>query len=315
MESMIIFREVNGTSLLEFLLLGSGNVPSLQAPLFLLSLIIYLVTMIVNILIVVLLVAEQHLHTPIYFFLESLSSLETCYSSTILPRLLASFLTGNRTISAHGCMAQFYAFGSFVTTECYLLTAMSYDQYLAICQPLLYANLMTWKVCLQMAAASWLAGLGVSLVVTVFLSQLQFCGHKEIIPLLELTCSNTRLIAALAFALCFLSIVFPFVFTLVSYVCIIAAILRVPSSMGRQKAFSTCSSHLIIVTVFYGTLFIAYMMPRTAPLRQLNKMLSFFYTVLMPLVNPLIYTLRNREIREALRTGLREALAFTQSSW
>ncbi|GAB0201699.1 olfactory receptor 1013-like [Grus japonensis] len=322
-ESMMMMEKGewdNGTSLLEFLLLGSGNVPSLQAPLFLLSLIIYLVTIIVNILIVVLLVAEQHLHTPMYFFLGNLSSLETCYSSTILPQLLASFLTGNRTISAHGCMAQFYAFGSFVTTECYLLTAMSYDRYLAICQPLLDASLMTWNICLQMAAASWLRGLGFSSVVTVFLSQLQFCGHREIdhffcdfTPLLELTCSNTRLITAIAFALCFLSIVFSFVFTLASYVCIIAAILRVPSSMGRQKAFSTCSSHLIIVTVFYGTLFIVYMMRRTAPLRQLNKMLSSFYTRLTPLVNPLACTLRNREIREALRTGLRKALTSTQS--
>ncbi|NWT47492.1 O1020 protein, partial [Chroicocephalus maculipennis] len=298
----------NQTSPTEFLLLGMGDMPTLQIPLFLLLLIIYLVTVVGNILIVVLVVLEQHLHTPMNTFLGTLSSLETWYSSTTLPRLLASFLTGDRAISVHGCMAQFYFFSSFVATECYLLGAMSYDRYLAICQPLLYVRRMTWKVCLQLVAASWLVGVFVSATVTAFLSQINFCGPKTIdhffcdfTPLLELSCSDTSVVTLVSFIVCFLSIIFPFLSTLVSYVCIVATILRIPSSVSRKKAFSTCSSHLIVVTIFYVTLFIVYLLPTTAPLRQLNKVFSFFYTVLTPLVNPLIYSLRNREVREALR--------------
>ncbi|XP_009475478.1 PREDICTED: olfactory receptor 1013 {ECO:0000312/EMBL:CAM26408.1}-like [Nipponia nippon] len=310
----------NGTSSTDFVLLGIRDVPMLQNLLFLLLFMTYSVTMVGNILIVVLVVADRHLHTPMYFFLGNLSSLEICYSSTILPRLLASFLTGDSSISAHGCMAQFYFFASFATTECYLLAAMSYDRYLAICQPLLYASLMTWKVSLHLAAASWLWGSLLLVVVTVFLSQLQFCGPKaidhffcEFTPLLELACSNTGVFMLIGFLLAFLDLIFPFLFTLASYMCIIAAILRIPSGTGRQKAFSTCSSHLTLVTVFYGTLFVVYMLPRTAPLRQLNKVFSFFYTVLTPLVNPLVYSLRNREVREAIRKVLRKALACTHS--
>ncbi|NXE58069.1 OR5BL protein, partial [Casuarius casuarius] len=301
----------NWTSPVEFLLLGLGNVPKLQMPLFLLSLMIYMVTMFGNILIVVLVVADRHLHTPMYFLLGNFSSVEIFCTSTILPRLLASFLTGDRTISDHGCfvtvMTQFYFFGCFAATECYLLATLSYDRYLAICQPLLCASLMNWKVCLQLAAGSWLAGLLMSTVVTWLFSQLQFCGPNAIdhffcdfTPLLELSCSDTTVLTLVTFIICFLDVVFPFLFILASYVCIIVAILRIPTSMGRQKAFSTCSSHLTVVTVFYGTLIIVYMMPRPAPLRQLNKMLSFFYTILTPMVNLLIYSLRKREVKGAL---------------
>ncbi|XP_068770304.1 olfactory receptor 6B1-like [Struthio camelus] len=310
----------NRTFPMEFLLLGMRNVPSLQTLLFLLLLMICLVTMVVNILIVVLVVADRHLHTPMYFFLGNLSSLETCYSSTILPRLLASFLTGNRTISAHGRMAQLYFLVSFAVSECYLLAMMSYDRYLAICQPLLYASLMSWKVSLQLAAASWLLGVLISTVVTSFLSHLRFCGPNVIdhffcdfTPVLKLLCSDTRVITLLASIISILNTVFPFLVTLASYVCIIAAILRIPSSKGKQKAFSTCSSHLTVVTVFYATI-IVYLMPRTPQLRQLNKVFSFFYTILTPLVNPLIYSLCNREVREALRKGLSRALASSMSS-
>ncbi|XP_068277729.1 olfactory receptor 9G19-like [Nyctibius grandis] len=311
----------NGTSSMDFVLLGICDVPMLQNLLFLLLLVIYSFTVLGNSLITLLVVADQHLHTPMYFFLGNLSSLETCYSSTILLRLLASFLTGDSSISAHGCMAQFYFFGSFLATECYLLAAMSYDRYLAICQPLLYASLMTWKVSLHLAAASWLGGSLLVVVITVLLSQLQFCGPKaidhfccDLTPLLELACSDTRAVTLVSFIFGTLDVVFPFLFILVSYVCIIAAILRIPSSTGRQKAFSTCSSHLTLVTIFYGTLFVVYMLPRRAPLRQLNKVFSFFYTVLTPLVNPLIYSLRNREVREALRKMIRKVLACTQTS-
>ncbi|XP_067164773.1 olfactory receptor 6B1-like [Apteryx mantelli] len=311
----------NRTSPVKFILLGMGNGSSVKTLFFLLLLMIYSVTLVGNILIVVLVVADQHLHTPMYFFLGNLSSLETCYSSTILPRLLASFLTGDSSISAHGCITQLHFFCAFASSECYLLAVMSYDRYLAICQPLLYSSLMTWKVSLWLTAASWLVGFLSCTIVPSFLSQFKFCGPKKIdhffcdlTPLLELSYSDTSVVTTVSFILCFLTLVFPFLFTLASYVCIIAAILRIPTNMGRQKAFSTCSSHLTVVTVFYGTLITVYMVPRTPQLRQLNKVFSFFYTILTPLVNPLIYSLRNREVREALRKALRKALAFTQRS-
>ncbi|XP_054043406.1 olfactory receptor 5B21-like [Rissa tridactyla] len=312
---------VNGTPPVEFLLLGMSDDPSLQTLPFILSLVIYTVTVFGNILIVVLVMADQHLRTPMYFFLDNLSSLEICYSSTILSRLLASFLTGDKTISAHGCMAQFYFFSTSAGTECYLLAAMPYNRYLAICQPLLYASHMTWKVSLQLAAASWLGGLLLFAVLIFLLFQLKFYSPKAIdhfcdfTPLMELSCSDTNVLTGAALIFVFLDAVFPFLFTLASYVFIIAAILRIPSHQGRQKAFSTCSSHLTVVTLFYGTLIIVYMLPRTTPPRQLNKVFSFFYTVLTPLINALISSLRNREVREALWKVLRKAKACTQNSW
>lgn len=184
-----------------------------------------------------------------YFFLANLSSLETCYNSTILPRLLASFLTGDKTTSVPGCMAQFFFFGTFAPSECYLLAAMSYDRYLAICQPLLYASLTNWKICLQLVAGSWIVGLLISTGITSVISRQRFCessaiGHFfcEEAPLLELSCSDTGVIRSLSIILSFPDVVFPFMFTLASYVYIIAAILRIPSSMGRHKAFSPLTS-------------------------------------------------------------------------
>ncbi|XP_030324163.1 olfactory receptor 1020-like [Calypte anna] len=266
---------------------------------------IYLVIKFGNLPIVVLVVADQHLHMPMYFFLGNLSNMKICYTSTILPRLLASFLTRDRTIPAQGCMTQLFFLGCFAGTECHLLATMSYDQDLAICQPLLYTSLTNGKVFLQLVDGPWLAGLLMSAIVTGQFSRLQFCGPNKMnhvfcgfAPLLELACSDTRVLRLVTFLICVLDVVFLFVFTLVSYICIIAAILRIPTTMGRQKAFSycfptfsLCSSHLIMVSVFYGTPIIVYVVPRTASLRQLNKVLSFFYTILMPMVNPLLYSL------------------------
>ncbi|KAM6033005.1 olfactory receptor 6P1-like [Theristicus caerulescens] len=241
---------------------------------------------------------------------------------TILPRLLARFLTRDRTISDQGCMTQFFFFACCAGTECYLLATMSYDRYLAICHPLLYASLMNLKLCLQLAAGSWLAGLLMSTIVTGLFSKSQFCGPNAIdhffcdfAPLLELVCSDTTVLRLVTFIVCFLDVVFLFVFTWVSYICVIAVILRIPTTMGRQKTFSTCSSHLIVVTVFYGTLIVVYMIPRTASRRQLNTVLSFFYTILTPMANPLLYSLRNRQVKGALGNALRKTVACIESSY
>ncbi|XP_065419146.1 olfactory receptor 11A1-like [Chrysemys picta bellii] len=301
-------EEDNRTVITEFILLGFGNLPELQILLFLVFLVIYTVTMFGNVLIIVLVVADQHLHTPMYFFLGNLSCLETCYTSTILPRMLASLLTGDRTISVSGCFAQFYCFCSLATTECYLLAAMSYDRYLAICKPLRYAALMNGRLFLQLTAGSWMSGFLICVIMMCFMSQLTFCGPNEIdhffcdfSPMLKLSCSDTSMIALVCFILAFLDLPCPFLLTVTSYVCIIATILKIPSTTGRQKAFSTCSSHLIVVTLFYGTIMIVYMIPKSSNLRALNKVFSVFYTVLTPMLNPLIYSLRNKEVKEALR--------------
>ncbi|XP_067386476.1 olfactory receptor 6F1-like [Emydura macquarii macquarii] len=301
----------NQTSIMGFILLGFGNFHELQILLFPLFLVTYVVTMAGNTAIVVLVVADQHLHTPMYFFLGNLSCLETCYTSTILPRMMASLLSGDKTISFAGCLIQFYIFGSLLSTECCLLSAMSYDRYLAICKPLHYAARMNSGFSLLLAVGSWLSGFAAGTITTCWVSQLIFCGPNEIdhffcdyTPLIKLSCSDTSEMVLVVFLMACIFVLPPFLLTLTSYMCIITTILRIPSSTGRQKAFSTCSSHLIVVTVFYGTLIIVYMLPDMAALRDLNKVFSVFYTVLTPMVNPLIYSLRNKEVKEALRRAL-----------
>ncbi|XP_044840285.1 olfactory receptor 6F1-like [Mauremys mutica] len=303
----------NETSITEFILLGFGTLHELQILLFLLFLVIYIATVAGNILIVTLVVTDQHLHTPMYFFLGNLSCLETCYTSTILPRMLASLLTEDRTISFSVCLTQYYFFGSLGGTECFLLLVMSYDRYLAICNPMHYAARMSGRAWLQLAGGSWLGGFLGNSITTLSVSQLTFCGPNSIdhffcdlIPLVKLSCNDPQLMEMLAFTLSLIFLLVPFLLTLMSYVCIIATILRIPSTTGRQKAFSTCSSHLIVVTIFYGTLLIVYMFPTTNTPRDFKKVLSVIYTVLTPLVNPIIYSLRNKEVKEALRKACRK---------
>ncbi|XP_030400085.1 olfactory receptor 11L1-like [Gopherus evgoodei] len=283
----------NETSITEFILLGFVSLPELKILLFLLFLVVYIATMAGNILIVVLIVVIQYLHTPMYLFLGNLSCLETWYTSTILPRILASLLTEVRTISFSGCLTQYYFFASMVATECLLLSVMSYDRYLAIGKPLHYAARMSGRSCFQLAAGSWIGGFLCSGIITLSISQLTFCGSKDIdhffcdlIPLINLSCNDPQLMEILVFTLCLIFSVVPFLLTLMSYICVIVTILRIPSTTGRKKTFSTCSSHLIVVTMYYGTLLIAYMFPTTNTLRDIKKVLSVVCTVLTPLVKP-----------------------------
>ncbi|XP_050791456.1 olfactory receptor 6N1-like [Gopherus flavomarginatus] len=301
----------NQTTITELILLGFGELPDLKILLFLMFLVIYMATMAGNTLIVMLVVADQHFHTPMYLFLGNLSYLEICYTSTFLPRLLVSLLTGDRTISVSGCITQLYFSGSLAATECYLLAAMSYDQYLAICKALHYSTLMNNSFCLQLAAGEWLNGCLASIIFVLFLSHLIFCGPNEIdhfycdpIPLIELSCSDTHLSILVDFIIVSLFTLPPFLLTLTSYVFILDSTLRISSTIGRQKVFSTYSSHLPVVTIFYGTIIIVYMLPKHDTLRDLNKVVSLCFTVLTPLVNPLIYSLRNREVKEALSKAL-----------
>ncbi|XP_039353458.1 olfactory receptor 5V1-like [Mauremys reevesii] len=306
----------NQTPIMEFILLGFGNDPELQPLLFLLFLVIYIVTVAGNILFVVLVVTKQHLHIPMYFLLGHLSCLEICYTSAILPRLLASLLTGDRTISVKGCIVQLYSFGILTNTENLLLTAMSYDRYLAICNPLRYAALMNGRVCWQLVAGSWISSFLLSTIVNIFVFQLTFCDSKEIdhffcdfSPVIKLSCVDTQTLELLTFIISVIGTFVPFLLTLTSYICIITTILRIPSSIGRQKAFSTCSSHLIVLSVLYLTVLTVYVVPTANVPKVLHKIFSVFYTVLTPMINPVIYSLRNKEVNESLRKSILKLVA------
>ncbi|NXV54237.1 O11L1 protein, partial [Uria aalge] len=294
----------NQTYITEFILLGFDDFPDLQVPLFLLFLVIYMMTMTGNILVLMLVVANQHLHTPMYFFLSNLSCLETCYSSTILPKLLTGFLTGDRSISYSSCMTQFFVFAFLVGVECYHLAVMSYDRYLAVCKPLRYVTLMNREHCMALAAGAWASGFTISFVITLLMSQMAYCDRRKIdhffcdfTAVIKCSCSDTFLIEAVASLMSAMCTMLPFLFTVASYILIISSILRIPSETGRQKAFSTCSSALIMVAIFYTALILVYMLPKTYNLTAFNKLFSVFYTVVMPMVNPLICTLRNKEVR------------------
>ncbi|XP_037732997.2 olfactory receptor 6C4-like [Chelonia mydas] len=282
----------NQMSMEKFVLLRFGNLPELQILLCLLFLAIYMVTMAGNILIVVLDVADQHLRTAMYFFLGNLSCLEICYTSTILPRVLASLLTGDRIISVSGCMTQFYCFGILAATEYHLLAVMSYDRYLTICNPLRYATLMNSSVCFQLVGCSWTSGSLGSIIVIILMTKIKFCDSNEIdhflydsSPTIKLSFSDTQLLELTIFTLSSIRSLVPFLFTLAS-VCIFNTILRIPSTTRRQKAFSTCSSHIVTVTTLYGTLIIGYMVPTAHHSKDLHKVFSVFYSVLLPRSTP-----------------------------
>ncbi|XP_015278221.1 PREDICTED: olfactory receptor 1020-like [Gekko japonicus] len=293
------------------ILLGFSDHPDLQTLLFLAFLTIYMLTVAGNLVIIVLVVNDVRLHTPMYFFLGNLSCLEICYTSTILPRLLFSLLTGDRTISVHGCIMQYHFFGVLASTECYLLAVMSYDRYLAICKPLRYTSLMNSRVCISLITFSWVSGLLNVSIVTSLLWKLMFCGPNkmehffcDLSPVLKLSCSDTHLAELVNFVFASINTLPPFLLTLISYVNIIGTILQMKTKASRQKAFSTCSSHLMVVMLFYGSLICVYVLPETGALKGLHKTFSLFYTVFTPMLNPLIYSLRNREVKAAfLRTA------------
>nr|XP_028560106.1 olfactory receptor 2AP1-like [Podarcis muralis] len=301
----------NITGITEFLLLGFRNVENLNILLFLLFLVIYIVTLSGNLLIVALVMAEQHLHTPMYFFLSNLSFVEICYTSNILPRMLNSFLTGDKTISFVGCILQMHIFSTLAATECYLLAVMSYDRYLAICRPLHYVTLMDNRTCILLVSVSWLIGSLLITILTSLLTQLTFCSQYQIdhffcdfTPVVRLSCSDTWVIETAAFITSSIGILPTFLITVTSYIFIISTILKIPSMTGRQKAFSTCSSHLTVVSVFYGSLMFVYILPTTGKFKELNKVFSFLYTILTPVANPFIYSLRNKDVKDTLRKAL-----------
>ncbi|XP_006114110.2 olfactory receptor 1E5-like [Pelodiscus sinensis] len=308
----------NQTLILEFILLGFQEAPEMQPLLFLIFLMIYLMTLAGNFLIIVLVVIDQQLHSPMYYLLWNLACLETCFSSSILPRLLASLQTGDRTIPVKACLLQGLFFGVMSATEPLLLTAMSYDRYLAICHPLRYTALMNGSICIQMVAWSWISSFLACAIVDIFFFQLKFCHGKEIdhffcdfTSVLKLSCDDTQLVQLVAFIVVVICILAPMLLTLATYVCIITAILRIPSTTGKLKAFSTCSSHLIVLTIYYVMTISVYLVPIVSTAAIPKKIFSFICTVLPPMVNPVIYCLRNKDVKVSLRKALQKLVAFS----
>nr|XP_006115903.1 olfactory receptor 6C75-like [Pelodiscus sinensis] len=307
----------NETPIVELILIGFGNDPELQPLLFLLFLVIYLVALSGNLLIIVLVVADRHLHTPMYYFVANLSAVEICYVSTTLPRLLASLATGDRTISLHNCYVQFYFYIILSNAEWLLLTAMCYDRYLAICHPLRYTTLMTGRVCCHMVAWAWIYSISYCIMLHVFMLQLVYCGPKDIdhffcdfAPVKDPFCADTNILQLQTFYFSVILTIGVFLLTLMSYICIIASILRIPSGTGRQKAFSTCSSHLIVVTLYYVSVMTVYIVTNFSPPAIVYKIMSVWFAVLIPVLNPVLYCLRNKEVHQALRKALQKLAAL-----
>ncbi|XP_075439584.1 olfactory receptor 5G29-like [Ascaphus truei] len=301
-------RVENQTRVTEFLLLGFKDLQSLRFPIFFLFLGICIMTLTGNLLIIVLVSTSHTLHTPMYFFLSHLSATDILISATIVPNMLHGILKEGTTISFNGCITQLYIFGVSVTTESFLLTVMSYDRYLAICHPLRYTSIMNIRLQYHLVFWSWFLVSTIALCITTQLGMLQFCGSNVIDhvfcdfePLLVLSCTDTSFLKLEDLVFTGPIILFSFIFIIVTYVSIFLTILRIPSTSGRQKAFSTCSSHLSVVSLFYGTLITIYQVPTRGHSANFNKFVSLLYIVVTPLFNPIIYSLRSHEIRTALR--------------
>ncbi|XP_029435775.1 olfactory receptor 5V1-like [Rhinatrema bivittatum] len=298
----------NITTVTEFIILGFPEFPELTIPLFLLFLLSYLIILMGNLTIIALTCLDPHLHTPMYFFLCNLSFLDISSTSVTLPKLLDILLRKVQIISVSGCLTQVYLFLSLASVEMFLLTVMAYDRYVAICHPLRYAVIMNQRLCVLMAAGTWIFGFLEILVYPFLVYYLSYCGSNEInhffcdlSALLKLSCTGTSSIERVTYILgvcvetpCFISI-------LISYVYIISTILRIRSAEGRRKAFATCSSHLTVVILFYGTIFGLYVRPTSMQSVEQSKGVALLYNVLIPMVNPMIYSLRNREVKGALR--------------
>ncbi|XP_060639190.2 olfactory receptor 10AG1-like, partial [Anolis sagrei] len=288
-----------------FVLLGYHKYPAL---LFTAFLAIYLTILLGNGLIVLVTTMDPALHTPMYFFLRSLSGLEMCYTSVTLPKMMASLATGDRFISLTACASQMFIMLFLGGAECFLLAAMAYDRYLAICLPLRYMTIMNQRMRVGLVVGSFIISFPMQLVQIGLIFSLPFCGSNEmdhffcdIPPILNLACADLYANELTLYFEDTTFVLIPFVLILSSYVYITRAILRMRSATGRQKAFSTCSSHVAVVSLFYGSALFTYVLPKTPDFMKIDKLLSLFYTIIIPLCNPLIYTLRNKEVKAALK--------------
>ncbi|XP_006902328.1 PREDICTED: olfactory receptor 10AG1-like [Elephantulus edwardii] len=296
---------------MEFVLLGFSGVPHLRWFLFGLFLVIYIIILVSNGTIFLLSKIDPALQSPMYFFLASFSLLEICYVSVTLPRMLMDLGTQRRNISLLSCATQMFFLVIFGTTECLLLAVMAYDRYVAICNPLHYPVVMNHRVCMQLAIGAWTIGIPFQIEQIYQIFSLTFCGSKQINhffcdvpPLLKLACGDTFISEMLLYVAAIVFVTIPFLLILGSYSKIISTILKLPSTTSQTKAFSTCSSHLIVVLLFFGSATISYLRPKNNQSEESGKVLSLFYTILTPMFNPMIYSLRNKDVISALKKVL-----------
>ncbi|XP_070813454.1 olfactory receptor 5J3-like isoform X1 [Pituophis catenifer annectens] len=298
----------NYTLVTNFILFGLTEHLEMRQLLFATFLIIYIATLLGNLGMILLIWIVPQLHIPMYFFISSLSFLDACYSTTITPIMLVTLLVEKKTISYASCITQYCFFAIFATTEFFLLAAMAYDRYVAICQPLLYTLLMTKRLCTGLIAGSYLWGVVNSMIHTCGLLRLSFCGSRsinhffcDVTPLLKLACNDVSMNEMLIFIFGSLFEMSTLLIIIASYIFIIAAVLRIHSTEGRHKAFSTCSSHLTAVAIYHGTILFMYFRPTSSYSLDTDKTASVFYTVIIPLLNPLIYSLRNKDVKYAVK--------------
>ena len=301
----------NDSLVTEFILAGLTDRPELQQPLFHLFLVIFVVTMVGNLGLIILIGLNSHLHTPMYYFLFNLSFIDLCYSSVFTPKMLMNFVFRENTISYVGCMTQLFFFLFFVISECYMLTSMAYDRYVAICNPLLYKVSMSHHICLVLSLAAYVMGFAGASVHTGCMLRLTFCNVNvinhylcDILPLLQLSCTSTYVNEVVVLIVVGINITVPSFTILISYIFILSSILHIKSSQGRSKAFSTCSSHVISLFLFFGSAAFMYLKYSSPESMDLGKISSVFYTNVVPMLNPLIYSLRNKDIKVTLRKSL-----------
>ncbi|XP_069089400.1 olfactory receptor 5V1-like [Pleurodeles waltl] len=304
----------NQSHITEFTFIAFSSLGKYQCSLFWVILIVYMTTLSGNLMIFSIICIDFHLHEmPMYFFLANLSFLDICYTTAIMPKTLANLWTRTNTISHGGCLVQMFFFVLCTGAECILLTLMAYDRYVAVCQPLRYTTMLNQRVCVLIAVSSWTGGILNSLLHTTMTACLSFCGPHEIQhyfcdvpPLLHLSCSDTYTNNVLLFIINIFFGLGPSICIITSYAGIISAVLRIQSSVGRNKAFSTCSSHLTVVILFYASGFFIYLNPFLSSSRSTDIVASVFYSIVTPMINPMIYCFRNKEVKEALRKAMQK---------
>ncbi|CAD7690133.1 unnamed protein product [Nyctereutes procyonoides] len=302
----------NDSSVTEFILLGLTQQPELQLPLFFIFLGFYVVTMVGNMGLILLIGLNSHLHTPMYYFLFNLSFIDFCYSSVIIPRMLMGFVKEN-IISYPECMTQLCFFAFFVISECCILTSMAYDRYVAICKPLLYKAIMSHQVCLMFMAGTYVMGFVGAIAHTGCMLRLSFCDGNiinhymcDIPPLLQLSCTSTYINEVVVFIVVGINVIVPSLTISISYTLILSNIFHIRSTEGRSKAFSTCSSHVVTVSLFFGASAFMYLKPSPAGSLDRDKVSTVFYTIVGPMMNPFIYSLRNKDVKIALSKTLKK---------
>lgn len=302
----------NGTQVSEFILLGFSDDPKVQIGLFSAFTVTYMITLIGNMLLVILTWYDTSLKTPMYMFLCNLSLMDLCFSTVTVPKMLTTLLAKKKSISFVGCFVQLYFFHFIGSAECFLLTIMSFDRYVAICLPLRYMQVMSRHVCYRLASASWISGFLFSFGHTSMTVSLSYCASNkvnhffcDIPPLLQLSCSDVLSTILEIFIFGGMVAGGSFLLTLTSYICIITAIMKIRSASGRRKTFSTCAAHLTVVSIFFGTILFMYLRPKSSYSMDQDKILCVLYNVLTPMLNPMIYSFRNNEVKAALKKLVR----------